>query len=159
MPNPLDEIYLADSPLSRLPIGVLNNMRHEGIIREYIISAGDSLSISTNSSSDTFFLAYGEIDVIEYSRVIDHLSEKTRKRRAVNLSDHSNISFLAKTRSALIRVDMDYLDYYISWSHEPGFNKFFEKCKRCVIQYETSERFYEYADGKYKSGYSENAYH
>ncbi len=115
MSNPLDEIYLADSPLSRLPINVLNNMRHEGIIREYIISAGDSLSVPSNASNDTFFLAYGEIDIIEFSRVIDHLSEKAKKRRPVRLSEHENISFLAKTRSALIRIDQEYLDYYISW--------------------------------------------
>ena len=115
MSDPLDEIYLADSPLSRLPLNVLHDMRHEGIIREYIISSGESLSIPSNSTNDTFFLAFGEIDIVEFSRVTDHLSGKATKRRPVRLSEHDNISFLAKTKSALIRIDQEYLDYYISW--------------------------------------------
>ncbi len=116
MLKPLDEIYLADSPLSRVPLNVLNNMRKEGIIREYIINAGDSLNIAGNTTTgDTFFLASGEIDIIEYNNISDHLSDKATKRRPIHLAEYSNISLLAKTRSALIRVDLEYLDYHVSW--------------------------------------------
>lgn len=115
MKNPLDEIYHADSPFSVLSTKVLQEMRDDGLLREYKISAGDSLAISVNANNDSFYLAYGEVDVIEDNKVITHLSAREKKRNPVHLRNFSNITFLAQQTSALIRINQEYLDYYISW--------------------------------------------
>jgi hypothetical protein len=116
MKSPIEEIYKAESPLSQLSLQVLREMREDGLLREYEIKPGDSLTISASVSNDSFYLAYGDVDVIENNKVMRRLSDSDNKRMPVHLADFMNISFYSQEASALIRINQEYLDYYISWN-------------------------------------------
>lgn len=115
MKNALEAIHNSTSPLSKLSLKVLSEMKNDGLIREYLVKPGDSLNISASTSNDSFYLAYGDVDVIENNKIIDQLNDAEPKRRPIHLINFQNISFFARRDSALIRVNQEHLDYFICW--------------------------------------------
>jgi NADPH-dependent 2,4-dienoyl-CoA reductase/sulfur reductase-like enzyme/rhodanese-related sulfurtransferase len=109
------ELHETVSPVSQLPLSLLHEMKAHGILREYALEQGESVTLKASSISDIMLLARGEVDVIELDQVCRHLSSAEKRRRPIRLSGNLSKSFYARSPSTLIRVDQEYLDFYDSW--------------------------------------------
>lgn len=113
--DPLVELLATESPYSSLPLWLLQEIKAEGILREYSLSQGESVTLKASAYSDIMVLASGEVDVIELDQITRHLSSSDEKRRPVKLSNNVSKTFYARSPSTLIRIDQEYLDFYHSW--------------------------------------------
>ena len=113
--NTLTELQAAYSVISMLPLRLLREMRSDGVLREYSLDPGESITVKSGSAGDILLLARGEVDVIELDQIARHLSSTERKRHPVKLSGNVSKTFYARSPSVLFRVEQEYLDYYDSW--------------------------------------------
>lgn len=113
--NPLVALHEAISPLSGLPLWLLREIKEDGVLKEYSLGDGESITLKALAISDIVLLAAGEIDVIEFDQVSRHLSATESKRRPVKLSSHESKTFYARTPSTLYRIDQESLDFFGSW--------------------------------------------
>lgn len=111
----LTELQQADSPLSNLPLWILHKLRDDGVIREYRLGQGESITVKAGSASDIILLAHGEVDVLEYDQISRHLGTNEPKRRPVRLTGNISKTFFARSPASLIRVEQEQLDYLDSW--------------------------------------------
>ncbi len=113
--DPLVALHEAVSPLSALPLWLLREIKADGILKEYSLGQGESITLKASAISDILVLANGEIDVIEFDQVARHLSSTESKRRPVKLSSHESKTFYARAPSTLYRIDQEFLDFFGSW--------------------------------------------
>ncbi len=113
--DPLVALHEAVSPLSGLPLWLLQEIKADGILKEYSLGQSESVTLKASAISDILVLGNGEIDVIEFDQVSRHLSSTESKRRPVKLSSHESKTFYARTPSTLYRIDQEYLDFFGSW--------------------------------------------
>ena len=113
--DPLIELHKANSPVSSYPLWLLKEIKSDGILKEYSLGQGESITLKAGISSDITLLGSGEIDVIELDQISRHLSSSDEKRRPVKLSTNISLTFYARTPSTLFRIDQEYLDFYDSW--------------------------------------------
>lgn len=113
--DPLVALHEAISPLSDLPLWLLRETRADGILKEYHLGEGESITLKATVVSDIVLLAAGEVDVLEFDEVSRHLSSTENRRRPVKLSSHQSKTFYARTPSVLYRIDQEFLDFYGSW--------------------------------------------
>jgi len=113
--DPLVALHEAVSPLSGLPLWLLQEIKANGILKEYRLGQGESITLKASAITDILVLANGEIDVIELDQISRHLSSTESKRRPVKLSSHESKTFYARTPSTLYRIDQEFLDFFDSW--------------------------------------------
>ena len=113
--DPLVVLHETDSPLSALPLWLLREVKADGILKEYSLGQGESITLKAATISDIVVLANGEVDVLELDQVTRHLSSSQSKRRPVKLSSFESKTFFARTPSTLYRIDQEFLDFYGSW--------------------------------------------
>lgn len=113
--DPLSELRAADSPVSMLPLSLLQELKANGVLREYTLGQGESITVKAASVSDIMLLARGEVDVIELDQISRHLTSTEKRRRPVRLSGNLSKTFYARSPSTIFRVDQEYLDFYDSW--------------------------------------------
>ncbi len=103
------------SPLTALPLWFLREVRADGVLKEYSLGQGESITLKAPTISDIVVLANGEVDVIDFDDVSRHLSSTERKPRPVKLSSYKSKTFYATAPSTLYRIDQQFLDFYVSW--------------------------------------------
>jgi rhodanese-related sulfurtransferase len=113
--DPLVVLHEAQSPLSALPLWLLRDVKQEGILKEYSLGQGESMTLKATAISDIVVLANGEVDVMIFDEVSRHLSSTESRRRPIKLSSHESKTFFARTPSTLYRIDQEFLDFYGSW--------------------------------------------
>lgn len=111
----LEILHAADSAFSVLPLALLQDLKRDGIIREYVLSPGESISLKASSASDILLLGAGEVDVMELGQMATHLSSGEKYRSPVRLGSNVSKTFYSETTSTLFRIDQEVLDFYDSW--------------------------------------------